>query len=498
MNAQQILSGLGWSTFATAVSAACQLVFMAVLARLLDPAAFGLMAMAAIALRFAGYFAQLGFAQALIQRPRLEPADTAAALAMALALGTLMYLAMVIAAPLFAAAFRAPELAGLIDVLGLSLLLSPVASLPLALLRREARFKRVNAIEVAGYIMGYGGVGVACALNGSGVWSLVAATLGQQALVLVLGFMATHYPLAWPVPRAAFRQLWNFGTRYSLIGFLEFLAGNVETLIVGRLLGKAELGLFNRASTLTNLPVELGVTAVNKVLFPALSGLQHDRQRLADGFQILLLGVGLFGSALACGVAAGAPDVVALLLGAKWGGIVPLVEIVAFGVPMTFLYVACGVTLDSLAALGPKLRLQTALLAVKVALVLGCVRWGLAGVALAIVLTEALRLAAGLALVARLLALPLARLAGPLLLFAATGGAVWCAVAGAMATGLATGVPLAGRVAFETLAGGATLTATLVAIARRCPHYAPLQRFESLRRWHGRLMASVGTRPAST
>ena len=177
MNAQQILSGLGWSTLATAVSAACQIVFMAVLARLLDPAAFGLMAMAAIALRFAGYFSQLGFAQALIQRATLEAQDTTAALAMAAVLGCGFYVAMALGAPWIAAGFRAPELEPLVDVLGLSLLLSPLGSLPLALLRRAARFKRVNAIEVFAYVAGYGLVGIVCAVRGLGVWSLVAARL---------------------------------------------------------------------------------------------------------------------------------------------------------------------------------------------------------------------------------------------------------------------------------------------------------------------------------
>ncbi|MBC7731498.1 MAG: oligosaccharide flippase family protein, partial [Bacteriovorax sp.] len=230
MNAQQILSGLGWSAMATLVSAACQFVFMAVLARLLDPAAFGLMAMAGIALRFAGFFAQMGFAQAIIQRQKITAEDTTAALLMALGVGALLYAAMVLAAPLFGEGFRAPELPLLITVLGLSLLLGSLGSLPIALLRRQARFKRVNAIEVFSFIVGYGAVGIVCASRGLGVWSLVAATLSQQALVIAAGFLAVRYPLAWPVPRAAFMQLWGYGSRYSLIGFLEFLSANVETL----------------------------------------------------------------------------------------------------------------------------------------------------------------------------------------------------------------------------------------------------------------------------
>ena len=491
MNAQQIVSGLGWSALASVVAAACQFVFMAVLARLLDPAAFGLMAMGAIALRFAGFFSQLGFAQAIIQRPELKPVDTTAALLMALGIGALLYAAMVPAAPLFAVVFRAPELPLLISVLGLSLVLSTLGSLPIALLRRQARFKRVNGIEVFSFIVGYGAVGIWCANRGLGVWSLVAATLSQQALVIVAGFWAVRYPLAWPVPGAAFAQLWGFGSRYSLIGFVEFLSANVESLFIGRSFGKADLGLFNRAITLTNLPVEFGVSAVTKVLFPALAGMQRDPARMADGFLMLLLSIGIFSTAVACGIAAAAPDVVALLLGAQWAGTVPVVAIVAFAVPPMFMFVACGVTLDSLAALGPKLRLQALVLVLKVALVLLLASGGLTGIAVAVVLAELLRLALGLRLVARLLGIPAATLGWQLALFAATGLGVWLAVGGAASVSLAAGVPLVGRVLLESMAGAVVLGGGLLWLIFRFPGYAPLQRFEALRRGHARVLQAL-------
>ena len=491
MNSKQILSGLGWSALATVVSAACQLVFMAVLARLLDPAAFGLMAMAGIALRFAGFFAQMGFAQAIIRKPQLDAADTTAALLMALALGVGLYGAMALAAPLFAEGFQTPELVSLIGALGLSLVLSTLGSLPIALMRRQARFKRVNAIEVTGFVLGYGAVGIACASRGLGVWSLVAATLSQQAIVVVLGFLTVRYPLTWPVRGSAFAGLWSFGSRYSLIGFLEFLSANVETLYIGRVLGKVELGLFNRATMLTNLPVELGVSAVNKVLFPALAGMQDDRQRMADGFQMLLLSIGLFSSALACGIAAAAPDVVALLLGAQWAGIAPIVTIVALAVPPMFMFVACGITLDSLAELGPKLRLQWLMLALKVALVLGLARWGLSGIACAVVVSETVRLALGIRLVQRRLGIDAARLGWQVALVAITGLGVALAVGLAASLGMSAGLPLLARVMLESLAGAAAMSLAVLWLVIRFPGYAPLQRFEAVRRWHGRVLAAL-------
>ena len=496
MNARQIVSGLGWSALATAVSAVCQLGFMAVLARLLDPGAFGLMALAVLALRCASFFAQIGSAQALVQKPRLDAQDTTAALLLALAIGSALYGAMALAAPLLASAFEAPELSALVRVLGASLLLNTLGGLPLALLRREAQFKRVGAIEVTSFVLGYGGVGIAAAWFGFGVWALVAATLSQQALTLVLGFALVRYPLAWPVSTRAVQGLWAYGAGYSLVGFLEFLSANVDSMFIGRAFGKLELGLFNRAAMLANLPVELGVSAVNKVLFPALSGMQGDAKRIADGFLLLLLGIGLFSSAMACAVAVAAADLVALLLGPNWLGIAPLVSVLALAVPPLFMYVACGVTLDSIAALRPKLKLQALVLLLKVGLI-GLIAvifstrasgsaafagQALIAVAVVVVLCEALRLALGLRLVVQLLAMDAARLWPLLGVFVATGAVVALGVALSAAAGDAAKLPLVARVLLELLVGAGLWLGVLALLALRFSGYAPLQRFEPLRR----------------
>lgn len=491
MNAQQVIAGLGWSTLATIVTAVCQFLFMAVLARLLDPVAFGLMAMAIIALRFASFFSQMGLAQAIIQRTTLVAGDTTAALLMALGIGVVLYAGMALSAPLFAAGFRTPELAPLIVVLGLSLVLGALSGLPLALLRRQARFKRLSLVEVISYVLGFGIVGIVCASRGMGVWSLVAATLSQQTLLLLLGFVAVRYPLTWPVPAESFSRLWAYGSRASLIGFLEFLSANVETLLIGRFFGKADLGLFNRAITLTNLPVELGVNAVSKVLFPALATMQGDRARLADGFQMLLLGVGLFSTAMACGIAVAAADVVGLLLGPNWSSAEPIVAIIAFAVPPMFMFVACGVTLDSLAALGPKLRLQLLVLAIKIALVALSATWGLTGIAAAVVLAETIRLGLGIRLVARLLQIEPTRLWWQLALFAATGVTIALAVGTAMSIGQAAAMPLVGRVLLELVAGAGVSVVGLLLLVSRFPGYRPLQQFDTVRRWHARLLQAM-------
>ena len=489
MKAAQVVSGLGWTAATTVLNAAAQFAFLAALARLLDSEAFGIMAMAIISLRFVSYFAQLGFAQALIQKPELRPEDTAAAALMAAALSAGLYLVVLLTAPAFAAYFRAPELSPVLAGFGASLLLGTWAGLPCALLRRQGRFKDAAAVETAGYVIGFGAVGIAAATAGWGVWALVAATMAQQGLTLALGLAAARPALAWPASRETYLHLWRFGSRYSAIGFLEFVWANVETLAIGRSFGKAELGVFNRAITLTNLPVEQAVTGANKVMFPAFAALSGEQSRLADAFCMLLLGVGIVAAALSSGIAAAATDVVALLLGAQWADAVPIVAVVAFAVPPMFMFVVCGMTLDSVAALGPKLRLQAGLLIVKVALVAAATASGLTAVAAAVVAAELLRLGLGLRLVGRTLGVRQATCWVPVVASAGIGAAVYVAVLLASTSAQSAGWPLAARIGADIAAGTCALGATLLLLAAGTPGYAPLARFETVRRWHHRLLA---------
>ena len=457
----RVAAGLGWTSLAAAVNALVQLGVVAVLARQLEPAAFGLLAMAVVATRFVACFAQWGMAQTLVQRAELSSAHLSAAVVLAAAASSALAAGLALAAPTFAAAFHTPELTRVLRVYAWTLPMAALSALPMALLRRAAQHATASSIEVISYAVGYGGVGIAAAMAGWGVWSLVAASLAQQALLLLLGASLARYQLCWPIPAPAWRELLGRGSGYSLISFLEFLWSNLDSLVIGRALGPALLGVFNRAQLLASLPVEQAVNAGSKVMFPALAGWQHDRTRLVEGFWLMLAGSGLVSVALAAGIAAAAPDLVAALLGPAWGAAAPLVAALAIGVPATFVYVACGITLDSLALLRGKLILQALTLIVKALALWLALAHGLVWLAAAVVAAEWLRAAAGLRLISHALQLDAAILRGllaaMLLLGLAMYAAVWSAHQLSLGWGLGWAMSLPLRLGAQVLAGAAVL-----------------------------------------
>jgi O-antigen/teichoic acid export membrane protein len=390
-----LASGIGWGTISTIAVTGFQLVFMAVMARLLNPTDFGLVAIANVSLRFFSYFAQLGTAPALIQKPTLEDGDIAAALTVSLGISCLFAALALVTAPLFEQFFAMPSLAEVIKILAINFIIGGFSVVSYGLLRRKAAFKALAIIEVVSYVIGYGLVGLAAAKQGYGVWALVAAFMTQNLLNAMLSYLVIRHSLRLSHTPAQRRHFLNYGGRYSVIGFLEFLTSNLDAMVIGKIFGTGPAGLYNRALLIANLPVQHPANILTKALFPVMSavGDQHDKQ--AMGLQLSILLVGSYAFAVSLGVYVVAEDVVLALLGNKWLEAVPILKVLVWSVGPQFISHAAGVTLDSLGLLAAKLKIQFCMLLLLLALMAPALNSGQAtDIATAVVIMEWLRVSA--------------------------------------------------------------------------------------------------------
>jgi O-antigen/teichoic acid export membrane protein len=393
------ISGFKWGGLSAAANVVFQLGFTAAMARLLRPADFGLMAMCAVALRLFSYFSQLGLAAALVQREKLQDEDVRLALGLTWVVCSVAVLGVVALAPALGWFFRDPGVVPLVRALSANLLLAGLGGVSTALLRRALRFREQAIVETTSYVLGFGLVGVTAASLGAGVWSLVAATYAQGFISLCGAWALARHPLR-PSLRGDRLGLLRYGARHSLISFLEFLQGTLDSALIGRLLGEAALGLYNRALTLTYQPVERAAVIVARVLFPLLSAVQGDHRKVGGVFLLGVSLIGVFGGALSLAVSAAAADVVRVLLGPSWSGAVAAVQVLALAVPLVFMSQVGGVVCDALALLRFKLLLQSASLALLVALMLVLYPAGVRGIAWAVVAGETVRFSAYLGFLA--------------------------------------------------------------------------------------------------
>ncbi len=204
------IHGLKWTYLATAVSVVLQIGFVAVLGRLLTPAAFGLVAMAGVFLRFGSYFAQMGIGQALIQKPQLEPMDIRAAFTASVLVGALFCGLVWVLAPLAVHLLETPEIVPVVRIMGLVFIINGLSVTSLGLLRRRMNFRALSLIEVTSYGLGYGLTGVPLAIFGAGVWSLVAAGLSQAFIMLMMAYLIERHRVRpsfqWSSHRALVRR----------------------------------------------------------------------------------------------------------------------------------------------------------------------------------------------------------------------------------------------------------------------------------------------------
>ena len=386
------LHGMTWTTAATVVTAVMQIGYTAVMARLLPPAAFGLVALAGVVLRFGGYFAQMGMAQALVQKPELTAEDIRSAFTSSALLGALFASATILAAPLARLVFAQPEVVPLVRVMALDIFALGLITTAMSLLRRRMEFQTLAKIDIVSYVLAYGGIGIGLAWHGFGAWSLVWAGLSQTVVMGLLAYAATRHSLRLYFNWGHYRPLLAYGGRISLTGFLEFITISLDTVVIGRVLGPALLGIYNRAYMLINLPLYLITTSLSKVIFPAFSQLQADIGKLRTVYLASITLVAAVVLPLSAGMAVAAPELVRALLGPGWDASVPVLRLMSVPVSLSLVTMFAGVICDARARFKQKIMVNITTLLTLGALFWGLRGYGLLGFAAALLLNECIRM----------------------------------------------------------------------------------------------------------
>jgi lipopolysaccharide exporter len=330
-------SGLRWSYLGYGSLMVANVAYTVTISRLLDPATFGLMALANLVVLFAQFFVRMGLASALVQKPDLRRDDVRAASTAGLGLGVACFAVVWALAPALSSLFRAPELTPVLRLLGVSFLFEGSAMTGMGLLRRQLRFRELSVITVATYVLGYLVVAVGLALLGAGVWSLVVGALVSNASQALWQYALLRYPVRPVLRWQPYRYVCGYGMRLSGAHLLDYAGGNLDNLVVGRVTGTAALGQYSRAYYLAFLPLRYYLTqALTQVLFPHLARIQHDPERLRRAFLSILGLAALVVFPVCAGMAAAAPQLVGVVLGPQWG-------VAATLVPWFALAGACGV-----------------------------------------------------------------------------------------------------------------------------------------------------------
>ena len=275
-----------------AVQFALNLGAVMVLARLLAPKDFGLVAMVTTIMGFLRVFSDAGLSTATVQRDGITHAQVSNLFWVNVGLGGAVTLALFVASPLIAWFYREPRLVWVNMALSITFLITAATVQHMALLKRQMRFGALALIQIISLILGVA-VGIGMAWSGTGYWSLVGMQLSTTLFSFPMLWAASHWRPCLPSRERGMRSLLVFGTHLSISSFLWSVARHSDSLIIGRYYGSSALGLYSRAEALMIRPVMQFMSPMESVFLPTLARVQAqpDRYRriFLQTFEVLAL-----------------------------------------------------------------------------------------------------------------------------------------------------------------------------------------------------------------
>lgn len=279
----QAVKGVMWSAVERFSVQGIQFILTIVIARLVLPSDYGLIAMLSIFLSIAQVFVDSGFSNALIQKKDRTETDFSTVFYFNILISIIIYILLYISAPYIATFYKEPELSSVTRWIGLNIIISGFSIVQRAKLTINVDFKRQAKASLTAVLVS-GIIGIILAYKGWGVWALVIQTLSNSLLNTVLLWIFTKWVPKWIFSRKSFNTLFSFGSKLLLSGLLHTIYINLYSLVIGRRYTSMDVGFYNRAYQFANFPSINIVGIINRVIYPIQCEMQDDNERLKTSF----------------------------------------------------------------------------------------------------------------------------------------------------------------------------------------------------------------------
>lgn len=369
-----------WSGADIFLRQALRFVVTIVLARLLTPNEFGTVAMLSLFVGIATVFADGGFAAALIQRQDVDHVDESTVFWLNLAIGGLATLLLCAAAPFIAAFYDMPALTSLMLVMAPTVLFGSAGAIHSTLLCKQLDFRtQLNAGLIATLVSGL--TSILLAQRGFGPWALVAQALTMSGVTSALLWLFSPWRPLWVLSSHSARKLFGFGGYHLASSLLEMAYSRLYTMPVGKLYGPRELGYYNNADAMQQMPGTFLSGIVTRVAFPMFSAVAQDKVRLRRGLQLATRGIMLINVPAMLGMAALATPLIQALFGDIWLPAAPILRILCLAGCLLPLHI---LNVQALMAQGHSnllFRLEVAKKSVGITLIFAGAFFGIKGIA---------------------------------------------------------------------------------------------------------------------
>jgi PST family polysaccharide transporter len=336
-----IYSGTRWTAFNKISSQIIRFVVSIVLARLLAPQDFGLMAMALVVTGFIEIFKDMGTVAAIVQRIDVDDYLLSSLFYLNLIFGVFCSGAIVFLSGPLAKFYGDPRLVNILLVLSLNFFITSASLVKKALLQRNMMFDKVAIVELVSIVV-QGAGAIVLAYFGWGVWALVAGAVSSSLVSTLLFWLSISWTPKIYCKWKDIQSVLYFSLNLSGAQTLAYFMTNIDKLIIGKYLGASPLGYYDLARRLLSLPGATMSDVLGRVLFPSFSKIQNDNKQLREKYLRACGAIAIITFPLLCGVWVLAKPFILVVYGLKWEPVVPLIQILTPVAIMMSLAVSLG------------------------------------------------------------------------------------------------------------------------------------------------------------
>ena len=325
---EKTIKGISWSGISQFIRLLFHFVTIVILARLLTPEDFGLLAMTVVFTNFVMIFNDFGLTAALIQHKETNEEHHSSIFWVNILTGFILTLLIIALAPIIANFYDEVRITAIVSVLALTFFISSFGIVQSALFARKLNFKSLAIIEVLAVVVS-GIMAIIFAFSGFGVWSLVWQQIVRNLITAILLWKFSSWRPRFLFKWKRVKELLGFGMNLVGFGFINYFSRNFDNLIIGKFLGSISLGFYNMAYQLLLFPLNNISNTIGRVMFPSLSIIQNDKEKVRNSYMKATRYISTITFPLMIGLLVIAPQLIRVVFGLQWERSIFLVQSLA-------------------------------------------------------------------------------------------------------------------------------------------------------------------------
>jgi len=322
----QFINALAWNAGGKVFSQAFSIIIGIVLARLLTPEAYGLVAMVLVFTGLAALLADVGLGSALVQKQELLSVHFNSVYWCNLALGVTLAITLFTFSTQISGFYDQVEIKPIVQILSLGFVIGAASLVHRQVLVKTMSFKYLALADFFG-MAGSGSIAIILALNGFGFWSLVCQQIANKVIIYIIVSWASGWKPKFEFSKAALEELFGFSLYVFLTRLLQYAAMRVDKLITGKYLGASSVGLIDKAQSMMLFPLQNISHTISGVMFPALSSLNGDLPRVRNVYLKCIEAVAFLTFPMMAGMFVVSEAFILGVLGEHWSDLVPIFQV---------------------------------------------------------------------------------------------------------------------------------------------------------------------------